>query len=279
MGPQAVRDQHLHGQTALDVHRRSRDQQLPYLQRGKGLLRDRRREPLRDQCAHWASGLAGAGTCSLRTARVLLCDADDRLRPRLHRERGRDAVCVRRVERPPALGAAGRHLHLHGSGGVAAPRLRRHLRRLLHRLQRGDRRPALAFRGVVGNSRRAERRQRHRVLRRLPAVRQRRFPLREARRARHLRAERADRQAHVALAGWCLQPCRRRQQPPLRRRPLAGLQLRAEESASPLSAGKHESNKRSGQRPNEVRVLEDAGEVQEGEDRDGEARGADPQPS
>jgi hypothetical protein len=231
VGSQALRDQHLHRQAPLDVHGRPRDQQLAGLREREGVLRDRRRQPLRDQRAHRTARLAGARAVPVRTARVLLRDPDDRLRPRLHREHGWDAVRVRRLQRADALGAAGRHLHLHRRRRLAPPRLCRHLRRLLHGVQRRHRRPDLAVRRFLGDPRGAERRERDRLLRRVPALRERRVPVREAGRPRHLRAERADRQARVALARRRLQPGRRRQQPPVRRRPLPRLQLRAEASA------------------------------------------------
>ena len=71
--------------------------------------------------------------------RVLLRHADDRVRPRLHREHGRHALRLRRLERPAAVGPARRQLHLHGGRGLAAAGLRRHVRRSVHGVQRGDR--------------------------------------------------------------------------------------------------------------------------------------------
>ena len=127
VGPQAVRDQHLHRQGAVDVHGRSRDQQLARLQRRQDLLRHRRRQPLRDRRPHRPASLAGAVAPAFRAPRVLLRHADYCVRARLHRERRRDAVRLRGLERAAALGAAGRHLHLHGRRRLAATRLRRHL--------------------------------------------------------------------------------------------------------------------------------------------------------
>ena len=231
MESQAVRDQHLHRQAPLDLYRRPRDQQLAVLREREGVLRDRRRQRVRDQRAHRAARLAGARASPLRAARVLLRDADDRLRSSLHREHGRDAVRLRRFERADALGPARGHLHLHRRRRLAPPRLCRHLRRLLHGFQRGDRRPDLALRRLLGDPRSPERGVRDRLLRCVPALRERRVPVRQAGRSWHLRAERADREARLALARRRFQPRRRRQQPPLRRRPLPGLQLRSETSA------------------------------------------------
>ena len=60
----------------------------------------------------------------LRLARVLVRHADGRLRPRLHRQHGRDDVRVRGEERQAALGAAARQLHLRRGGGLPAQGVR-----------------------------------------------------------------------------------------------------------------------------------------------------------
>jgi hypothetical protein len=207
VGPQAPRGQHLHGQGSVDVYRRPRDQQLSRVCGREDLLRDRRRQPLCARRAHRPPPLARAGPRAVRPARILLRDADDCVRARLHREHGRHALRVRRVERKASLGTARRHLHLHRSCSVAAPRLRRHLRRVLHGVRRGDRRPALAVRGVVGDPRRAERRQRPRLLRRLSALWPQRLTVRQGGGSWHLRSGRAHGQARVAVGGRRLQSC------------------------------------------------------------------------
>ena len=83
---------------------------------------------------------------ALRAARVLLRDADGRLRARLHRERGRHRLRLRGRHRAPALGARGRDVRLHGGRGLAEDRLRRHLGRDVHRARRAHRGAALALR-------------------------------------------------------------------------------------------------------------------------------------
>jgi hypothetical protein len=239
VGPQAPRHQHLHRQGPLDVHGRRRDQQLAGVREREGLLRNRRRQSLRGGRPLWAAALALAGTRALRAPRVLLRHADNRVRPRVRREHRRHPVRLRRLEWKTALGPAGRQLHLHGRRSLAAPRLRRHLRRRVHGVRRRHRRPNLALPGVVCDPRRAERHRRARLLRRLPAVWPKRFTLVPERRARDLRAQREDGPARLALARRGVQPGDRRQPAPLHRRPLSGVQLCAEASSRSAKASKN----------------------------------------
>ncbi len=209
----------------------ARDQQLAGVRQRKDLLRYRRRQRLRAGRSYWTPALALAGARALRAPRVLLRHADDRLRPCVRREHGRHALRLRRLERTAAVGPARRQLHLHGGRGLAAPRLHRHLRRRVHGVRRGYRRPDLELPGIVGDPWRAERHRRSRLLRRLPALRPERFTIVQERRPRNLRARRADGTARLALARRSLQPGHRRQPAPLHRRALARLQLYAEASS------------------------------------------------
>ena len=104
-----------------------------------------------------AAALARDVVRALRAPRVLLCDADGRLRARLHRERGRHRLRLRRLERQPALGTRGRDVRLHGGGGLAKNDLRRHLGRDVHRARRTDRRAALALQRPVRDHGRSDR--------------------------------------------------------------------------------------------------------------------------
>ncbi len=231
VGPQAPRGQHLHRQGPLDLHRRRRGEQLSRVREREGLLRNRRRQSLRAGRSNRTAALALAGACAIRAARVLLRHADDRLRPHLRREHRRHALCLRRLERPAAVGPAGRQLHLHGGCGLAAAGVHRYVRRSVHGLQRGDRGPAVALPGLVRDPRCAERHRRSRLLRRLPALWPKRFPVVQERRPRHLRPERTHREARLALARRCLQSRHRRQPAPLHRWPLPRVQLCTEESS------------------------------------------------
>ena len=242
VGSQAPRDQHLHRQGPLDVHRGCRDQQLTGLRERKGLLRHRRRQRLRGRLPHWAAALALAGTGTLRAPRVLLRDAYHRVRPRVRREHRRHPLRLRRLERKAAVGPARRQLHLHGGCGLAAAGLHRHVRRSVHGVQRGDRGPALALPGLLRDPRRAERHRRSRLFRRLPPLRPQRLPVVQERRPWHLRLERAHREARLALARRGVQSRRRRQPTPLHRGALARLQLCAEASSRSAQASKKETS-------------------------------------
>ena len=238
VGPQAPRGQHLHRQGPLDVHRRRRGQQLSGVREREGLLRNGRRQRLRAGRPHGTPSLARSSALPLRAPRVLLRHADDRVRPRLRREHGRHALRLRRLERPAAVGPARRQLHLHGGRGLAAAGLRRHVRRSVHGVQRGDRGPAVALPGLVRDPRRAERHRRSRLLRRLPPLWPQRLPVVQERRPRHLRLERPHREARLALARRSLQSRHRRQPASLHRRALARLQLCTEESSRSAQASK-----------------------------------------
>ena len=231
VGPQAPCGQHLHRQGPLDLHRRRRGQQLSRVREREGLLRNRRRQSLRAGRPHRTAALALAGALAIRAPRVLLCHADDRVRAHLRREHRRHALCLRRLERPAAVGPAGRQLHLHGGCGLAAAGVHRHVRRSVHGVQRGDRGPAVALPGLVRDPRRAERDRRAGLLRRLPALWPQRLPVVQERRPRHLRPERTHREARLALARRRLQSRHRRQPAPLHRRPLPRVQLCTEESS------------------------------------------------
>jgi hypothetical protein len=231
VGPQAPRDQHLHRQGPLAIHRGRRDQQLAGVRERDGLLRYRRRQHVRGGRPHRAAALALAGTRALRAPRVFLRHADDRVRPRVRREHGRHPVRLRRLQRKAAMGPARRQLHLHRGRSLAAPRLRRNLRRGLHGVRRRHGRPDLALPGLLRDPWCAERHRRARLLRRVPAVRPERLSLLEERRPRNLRARREDGTARLALARRRVQPGRRGQPAPLHRRALTGLQLCAEASS------------------------------------------------
>ena len=231
VGPQAPRGQHLHRQGPLDVHRGRRGQQLAGVREREGLLRNGRRQRLRAGRPHGPPSLARSSALPLRAPRVLLCHADDRVRPRVRREHRRHALRLRRLERKAAVGPARRQLHLHRGCGLAAAGVHRHVRRSVHGVQRRDRRPAVALPGLVRDPRRAERHRRSRLLRRLPPLWPQRLPVVQERRPRHLRLERTHREARLALARRRLQSCHRRQPAPLHRRALARLQLCTEESS------------------------------------------------
>ena len=102
------------------------------------------RPSLRDQRLDGTRALACLVVLALRASRVLLRDAHRRLRSCLHRQRRRLRLFVRSDERPPDLGAARRHVRLHGRGGVAQDGVRRDVGRLGRRLRRGNRQDALA---------------------------------------------------------------------------------------------------------------------------------------
>ncbi len=127
LGPQALCDQHLHRQAALDFHRGPRSQQLARLQRREDLFRHGRRQRLRVERPDGTPRLAGEGADSVRPSRVFLRDADNRLRTHLHRQHRRDALRLRSSDRPTHLGATSRHVHLYGGSRVEAAGIRRDL--------------------------------------------------------------------------------------------------------------------------------------------------------
>ena len=134
--------------------------------------------------------------------RVLLRHAGGRLRPRVHRQHRRHDVRLRRDDRPPALGAARRHVRLHGRGGLAEDGLRRLLRRQRLRAstpRTGDLRWKYDARRV--DPRRADRRRTGSSTSR-PAARAATHgtPLREAR----ARAERSRSNARTGKFVWCV---------------------------------------------------------------------------
>ena len=98
-------------------------------------------------------------------ARVLLRDADSRLRARLRLEHRRHGLRLRGRHRQPAVGAPRRDVRLHGARRLGSEGLRRHLRRQVLRARRRDRRYALGARDAGRRPRCADRDGRARLLR------------------------------------------------------------------------------------------------------------------
>ncbi len=205
--------------------------------------RDEQRQRLRRRRQDRTAALARDLVRALRTARVLLRDADRRLRASLHRERGRDRLRLRRVDRQPSLGARGRDVRLHGGRGLAADGVRRHLGRDLHRARRPHRRAALAVQRSVGDHRRADRPRRARLLLDVREVRRRGIATSEDRPSANLRAERAQRRPDLALPRRQVLAARRRRPPDLHHGPEQD--LRAHSAGTLVEAPESEGRSRS----------------------------------
>ena len=89
---------------ALDVRGRRPGRRGACVRGRDGLHRHEQRERLRGQRAERPDALARDLVLALRAARVLLRDADRRLRARLRRQRGRHGLRLRRLDRTSALG-------------------------------------------------------------------------------------------------------------------------------------------------------------------------------
>ena len=161
---------------SLDVHGGRPDRGRAGLRGPHAVHRDEQRQRLRRRRQDRAAALARDLVRALRAARVLLRHADGCLRARLHRERGRDGLRLRRHDRPPALGARGRDVRLHGGRGLAEDGVRRHLGRDVHRARRAHRGAALALQRSVGDHGRADGPRRPRLLLDLREVRSRWAP-------------------------------------------------------------------------------------------------------
>ena len=141
-------------------------------------------------------------------AGVLLRDAHRRLRSRLRVNT--DGTVYAFGAAPGTFSGRARHVRLHGTCGLGAQGLRRHLRRQVPRPRRRDGRDAV----VAGDARAVPRRSHGDGGPRLPVhvqvLRAEGLPLREERAQRHLRARRADGQARVELPGRAVLADRRR---------------------------------------------------------------------
>lgn len=170
---------------------------------------------------------------ALRAARVLLRDADGRLRAGLHRERGRDRLRLRSRERAPAVGAASRDVRLYGGCGLAEDGLRRHLGRQLRRAGCPHGRRAVAFQRAGLDHGRPDGAGRARVFLDLRTLRGRGAPAREGRRAGNLGAQRAERRPGLALPRRQVLGARRGRVPDLHLRPQQAVRAH---SAGPVAA-------------------------------------------
>ena len=245
LGPQALRDRHLHA--ASRAGRSPADDEInssPAYAGGNDLLRHRRRQRLRgqraarDACVWRARSFARFGrreyfyaTPTIAYGRVFIGNTDGTLYA-FGASSGRLLWAQRR-----------RHLRLHGAAVWRGPGLRRHLRRV--RSSPSTRRRA------TGSG--ASRRRRRSTARRASSTGSSTSPpARAAGSAGSRYAKQGPRRpsrwtrapASACGAGpTASSPGRRRQQPPLRRRPLAALQLRAEAVGCPAQArSKHDSD-------------------------------------
>ncbi len=218
----------------LDLHRGRPDRGGARACGPHGLHRDEQRHRLRRRRAQRPAALAGDVVLPLRPPGVLLCHADRRLRARLHRERRRDGVRLRRRHRPSALGAAGRHLRLHGRRGLAEDHLRRNLGRLLRRAGRPHRGHPLALQRARLDHGGADRACGARLLLDLRALRRGWPATGQDRPARDVGSERAQRPAGLAVPRREVLAGRRRRLPDLRRRAKQGLRAH---SRAPLATG------------------------------------------
>ena len=275
VGPQAPCGQHLHRQGPLDLHRRRRDQQLAGVREREGLLRHGRRQRLR---AGRRTGRLRwrAQALSLRAPRVL----PPRRRSRTAASSSGTPTARSTPSAPRAAGCCGpsgpattstRRLRSGGSGCTSA--------RTTVSSWRSTRRPGTGCGASRPRPRSTARRASSTVSSTSPPARAvpQRLPVVQERRPRHLRLERAHREARLALARRRLQSRHRRQPAPLHRRRSRVFSFAPKNRRALRRQARRQRARRS--RPDQVRVLENAAKVEQAEDRRPERRRADPQPA